>query len=158
MKESGERGKVDRERWESQGRREKRRKRWPGNHWMQCCFSFPCITCLQMFLHFICYISCCCSGTKSCPTLCNPMDCSTPGFSVLYYLQRLHSCSLSQWCHPIISSSVDSFFSHLESFPASGSFLTSKLFTSGDQSTGASASALVLPMNIQSWFLLDWVV
>ena len=98
------------------------------------------------------------SVTQSCPTLCDPMDRIMLGFSVLYYLQRLHSCSLSQWCHPIISSSVDPFFSHLESFPASGSFLMSQLFTSGDQSTGASASAsasaLVLPTNIQNWFLL----
>ena len=88
MKEGRERGKVDRERWESQGREKKEgRKRWPGNHWMQCCLSFPCITCVQTFLHFIWYISCCCSGTKSCPTLCDPMDCSSQGFSVLHYLQ-----------------------------------------------------------------------
>ena len=92
----------------------------------------------------------CCSGTKSCLTLCDPMDCSMPGFSVLHYLQSLHSCSLSRRCHPIISSSVDPFFSHLQSFPASESFPMSQLFISGDQSTGASASALVLTTNIQS--------
>ena len=154
MKEGGERVTVDKERWESQGRREERRKRWPGSHWTQCCFSFPRITCVQMFLHFICCISCCCSGTKSCLTLCDPMDCSMPGFSVLHYLQSLHSCSLSRRCHPIISSSVDPFFSHLQSFPASESFPMSQLFISGDQSTGASASALVLTTNIQSWFPL----
>ena len=60
-----------------------------------------------------------------------------------------NSCSLSQWCHPTISSSVIPFFSHLQSFPASGYFPMSQLFTSGGQSVGASASASVLPMNIQ---------
>ena len=61
---------------------------------------------------------------------------------------------LSQWCHPTISSSVTHFSSCLQSFPASGSFLMSQLFASGDQSTGASASASVLSMNIQGWFPL----
>ena len=64
-----------------------------------------------------------------------------------------NSCPLSRWCHPNISSSVVLFFC-LQSFPASGSFPTSRLFTSGGQSTGASASASVLPMNIQNWFPL----
>ena len=65
-----------------------------------------------------------------------------------------NSCLLSWWCHPTISSSVDPFFSCLQSFPASGSFLTSCLFASGGQSIGASTSASVLPMNIQDWFPL----
>ena len=65
-----------------------------------------------------------------------------------------NSCPLSRWCHPNISSSVVLFFSCLQSFPASGSFPTSRLFTSGGQSIGASASASVLPMNIQNWFPL----
>ena len=65
-----------------------------------------------------------------------------------------NSCPLSQWCHPTISSSVIPFPSCLQSFPASGSFLMSQLFTSGGQSIGASASASVLPMNIQDWFPL----
>ena len=70
-----------------------------------------------------------------------------------------HSCPLSQWCHPTISSSVSPFFSCPQSFPASGSFPTSWLFESGGQSIGASASASVLPMNIQDWFpfMMDWV-
>ena len=63
-------------------------------------------------------------------------------------------CPLSQWCHPAISSSVISFPSHLQSFPASGSFQMSQLFTSGGQSIGASASAPVFPKNIQGWFPL----
>ena len=65
-----------------------------------------------------------------------------------------NSCSLSWWYHPTISSSVVPFSSCLQSFPASGSFLMSQLFTSGGQSTGASTSASVLPMNIQDWFSL----
>ena len=65
-----------------------------------------------------------------------------------------NSCLSRQWCHPAISSFVIPFSSCLQSFPASGSFLMSWLFTSGDPSVGASASASVLPMNIQGWFLL----
>ena len=63
-------------------------------------------------------------------------------------------CALSRWCYPTISSSVVPFSSHLQSFPASGSFLMSQLFTWGGQSIGASASASVLPMNIQDLFPL----
>ena len=62
-----------------------------------------------------------------------------------------NSHPLSQWCHPI---SVTSFFFCPQSFPASGSFLVNWLFTSGGRSIGASASASVLPMNIQGWFPL----
>ena len=65
-------------------------------------------------------------------------------------------CPLSQWCHPIISSSVVPFSSCPQSFPASGSFQMSQLFASGGQSIGVSASASVLPMNIQDWFPLGW--
>ena len=67
-----------------------------------------------------------------------------------------NSCPLGQWCHPIISSSVSPFSSHLQSFPASGSFQMSQLFTLGGQSIGVSASASVLSMNIQDWFPLGW--
>ena len=63
-------------------------------------------------------------------------------------------CPLSQWCHPTISSSVGPFSSCLQSFPASGSFLMSQLFTSGGQSIGVSASASVLPMIS---FRMDWL-
>ena len=65
-----------------------------------------------------------------------------------------NSCPLSQWCHPTISSSVAPFTSCLRSCPASGSFPTSQLFTSGGQSIEVSAWASVLPMNIQDWFPL----
>ena len=60
-----------------------------------------------------------------------------------------NSCPLSQWCRPTISPSVIPFSSHLQSFPASGSFPKSQFFASGDQSIGVSASVSVLPMNIQ---------
>ena len=66
----------------------------------------------------------------------------------------LNSCPLSQWCHPTISSSVIPFPSCLQSFPASRSFPKSQSFTSGGQRIGVSASASVLPMNIQDWFPL----
>ena len=66
-----------------------------------------------------------------------------------------NSCLLSQWCHPAISSSVI-LFSRLQSFPASGAFEMSQVFTSGGQSIGVSASTSVLPMNIQDWSPLEW--
>ena len=66
------------------------------------------------------------------------------------------SCLLSQWCHPTISSSVVPFSSCPQSFPASGSFQMSQLFTSGGQSIGVSASTSVLPMNTQDWSPLGW--
>ena len=67
-----------------------------------------------------------------------------------------NSCPLSQWCHPTISSSVVPFSSCPQSFPASGSFQMSQFFTSGGQSIGVSASASVLPVNIQDRFPLGW--
>ena len=66
------------------------------------------------------------------------------------------SCPLSQWCYLTISSSATRFSFYLQSFPTSGSFPLSWLFTSGGQSIGASASAWVLPMNIQDGFPLGW--
>ena len=71
-----------------------------------------------------------------------------------------NSCPSIQWCHPTISSSVVPLSSHLQSFPASGYFPMSQFFTSGGQSIGVSASASVLPKNIQDWFplgLTDWI-
>ena len=97
------------------------------------------------------YSICCCacsSVAKSCWTLCNPrLPC--PSLSPGVYSD---SCPLSQWCHPTISSSVVPFSFCLQSFLAPGSFPMSPLFTSGGHSIGASASALVLPMNIQGCF------
>ena len=87
------------------------------------------------------------------PTLCDPIDlqhartpCPSPTPRVYS-----NSCPLSRWYHPTISSSVVPFSSHLQSFPAPGSFPMSQLFESGGRSIGVSASASVLPMNIQYW-------
>ena len=103
-----------------------------------------------------------CSVPQSCLTLGDPMDCHTPGCLLLSPGVCSNSCSLSWWYHPTISSSVISFSSCLQSFPASGSFPVSWLFTSGGTSTGASASASVLPRNIQGWFtgagITNWLV
>ena len=82
-----------------------------------------------------------------------PCPSSTPGVYP-------NSCPLCQWCHPTTSSSVIPFSFCPQSFPASGSFQMSQLFTSGGQSIGISASASVPPMSIQDWFPLggtDWI-
>ena len=87
-------------------------------------------------------------------SLSDPMDCSMPGpFPSPTPGVYSNSCPLSQSCRPIISSSVVPFSYHLQSFPVSGSFPVSQFFASGGQSVGASASASVLPMNIQADFL-----
>ena len=95
------------------------------------------------------------SVTLSCPILCDPMDCSPRGFPVHHQLPELaqtHAHRVGdaiQPSHPLSSP----FFCH-QSFQASGSFPLSQLFSSGGQSIGASASASILPMNIQDWFPL----
>ena len=95
------------------------------------------------------------SVAQLCPTICNPIDCSTPGFPIHHHLLEFtQSCPLSQWCHPTMSFSVVPFSSCLQSFLSSRSFQMSQFFTSGGQIIGASASASVLPMNIQDWFPL----
>ena len=87
--------------------------------------------------------------------LWDPMDCSMPGFPVLWSSGVCaNSCPLSWWCSLTISSSVVPFSSCPQSFPASWSFPMSQFFAAGAKSTGASASASVLPNNIQSWFPL----
>ena len=70
-----------------------------------------------------------------------------------------NSCPLSYWCHPAVSSSVIPFSSCPQSFPASGSFQMSQLFTSGGRSIGVSTSTSVIPMNTQDWSLgwTDWI-
>ena len=96
-----------------------------------------------------------------CPTLCDPMDCSTPDFPAHHQLPELalihvHRVSDAiQPSHPVIP-----FSSHIQSFPVSGSFPMSQFFISGGQRIGVSASASVLPMNIQDWFplgLTGWI-
>ena len=93
-------------------------------------------------------------------TLCNPMDCSTPGLPVHHQLPeftQIHVHWVSdaiQSSHPLLSPSPPDFNLSL----ASGYFPMSQVFTSGDQSIGFSTSASVLPMNIQDWFPLDGLV
>ena len=94
------------------------------------------------------------SVTQSCPSLCNPMNCSMPGLPPSP-TPGVHSNSYpsSRWCHPAISSSVVPF-SCPQSLPKSESFPMSQVFAWGGQSIGVSASASVLPVNIQDWFPL----
>ena len=96
------------------------------------------------------------SAAQSCPTLCNPMNCSMPGLPVHNQLPESNSCPSSQWCHPAISSSVIPLSSCPQSLLASGSFPMSQLFAWGGQSIEVSASASVLPMNTQDWSSLGW--
>ena len=113
----------------------------------------------------ICILNVCyCSVSKMSLTLCDPMDLqhtrASLSFTVSWNLLTLMSIESMMpsnhliLCHPF--SSVTSFSSWPKSFPASGSFPVSWLFTSGGQSNGPSASASVLPMTIQNWFPLGW--
>ena len=92
-----------------------------------------------------------CSVTQSCPTLCDPTDCSTPGLPAPHHLLKFAQVHIHcigdaiQPSHPLMPSSP----SALKSFPASGTFPMSQLFASDDQKTGVSASASVLPISIQ---------
>ena len=100
----------------------------------------------------------CCSVAKSSPTLCDPIDCGTPGSFVLHYLLEFaqsHVC----WgddpihpSHPLLSPSHPAFSFSQHLFP--GSFTMSQLFSSGGQNIGTLVSASVLPMNVQGWFPL----
>ena len=97
------------------------------------------------------------SVTQLCPTLCDPMNRSMPGLPVHHQLPE----STQTHVHLLVMPSNHlihyiPFSSHLQSFPASGSFPMSQFFTSGGQSIGVSASASVLPMNIQDWFSSGW--
>ena len=108
-------------------------------------------------------ILCCILLLFSCSVVCNSSRCHGPKHARLpcpSLSPRVcsNSCPLSQRCHPIISSSVAPFSSCLRSFPASGSFPMSWFFPSDGQSIGASASASVLPMNIQGWFPFGWLI
>ena len=101
------------------------------------------------------------SVAQLCLTLCNVsehfavlMDCSTPGLPVHHQLPEITQTHVHRVGDAIQPSHPDPFSSHLQSFPASGSFPKSQFFASGGQSIGVSASASVLPMNIQDWFPL----
>jgi len=97
--------------------------------------------------------------TQSCPTLCNPSECSTPDFAVLHHLPEFAQTHV-HWVSDAIQPShplVTRFSSCPQSLPASGSFPVSHLFVRGGQSIGASASASVLPMNIMDWLPLGLI-
>ena len=99
---------------------------------------------------------CCCSVTKLCLTLCDLVGCNMPGLSAPHYLLEFAQTHL-HWVSDTIQPShplLPPFSSCPQSFPVSGSFSMSQLFTSGGQSIGASTSVLVLPINIQGWFPL----
>ena len=98
---------------------------------------------LLLFSHYVV------STLRSCGLQYTRLPCLSPSPGVCS-----SSYPLSRWCHPTISFSVIPFFSCLQSFPASGSFPVSWLFASGGQSIEASASASILPMNVQGWFPL----
>ena len=107
------------------------------------------ISCLHHYCSLLFITVVHCSVAESCLTLCNPMNCSTPGFPVLHYLPEFAQTHV-HWVSDAIqpSLSVAFFSSCLQSFPASGSIPVSQFFASGGQSIGASASVLL--MNIQS--------
>ena len=104
----------------------------------------------------ICWFICCCSVAKSFPTLCDPMDCSMPGSSVLHWVPEFAQIGVHWFgdavypSHPLLLPSPFAFSLSQHQ----GLFLVSWLFASGSQSIGASASATVFPMNIQDWFPL----
>ena len=118
-----------------------------------------CLPCPRQVLYDICLLSqeshSCCSVAQSCPTLCDLMECSMPGFPVLHHLLELAQTHVRwvsdalQPSHPLSSPCSPAF-----SLSQHQSFLTSWLFSSGGQSIGASALASVLLMNIQDWFPL----
>ena len=93
---------------------------------------------------------------QSCPTLCDPMKCSSPPCPSWTPGVYTNSCALSRQCHSAISSSVVTFSSCPQSFPASGSFQMRQIFTSGGQTIGVSSSTSVLPKNTQYWSPLVW--
>ena len=106
--------------------------------------------------HFHINLKSVCSVAQSCPILCDPMGCSTPGLPVHHQLLEFTQTHVHRVSDAIQPSSVILFSSCFQSFPVSGSFPMSHLFASGGQSIGVSASTSVLPMNIQDWFPLAW--
>ena len=106
----------------------------------------------------ICFVASSCSFAVASNSL-QPIDCSRPGFPVFHYLlefAQTHVHWFGDAIQPTTSSSVVPFSSCPQSFPAIGSFPMSQFFAPGGQSIGVSASASVLPMNIQDWFPLGW--
>ena len=112
--------------------------------------SVQLLSCVQLFQFS--------SVAQSCLTLCDPMNCSTPGLPVHHHLLEFTQTHVpsSQWCHPAISPSVIPFCSCPQSLPASESFPMNQLFAWGGQSFGVSALASFLPKNTQGWSPLEW--
>ena len=112
--------------------------------WFLSIFESPSVTSVQFS-----------SVTQSCPTLCDPMDCSTPGYPVHHQLPELAESQDHR-----VDDAIQPFILCCpllllpSTFPASGSFLVSQFFTSGGQSIGISASVSALPVNIQGLFPL----
>ena len=97
---------------------------------------------------------CVCVQSLSHIRLCDPLDCSMPASSVLHHLPEFAQTHV-HWLSDAIQPSVTSF-SCTKSFPATGSFPMSQLFTPGSQSIGVSGSASISPVNIQDWLPLGW--
>ena len=109
--------------------------------------------CMCVLSHFFSSVA------QSCLTLFDPTDYSTPDFPVHHQIPKLAQTHVHR-CHPTITSSVIPYSSFLQPFPTLGSFPVSQLFPSSGKSIGDSASASVLPMNIQDWFplgLTSWI-
>ena len=106
-------------------------------------FTVQCISSVQSLSHVQPFVTPWTAARQASLSSTNPRTCS-------------NSCPSSRWCHPTISSSVVPLSFCLQFFPASGPFPISQFFISGGQSIGVSASASVLPMNIQDWFPLGW--
>ena len=113
------------------------------------CSCFHTHLSLEHYLYYA-QMRCCYSVAKSCPALCDPIDSSIPVSSFLHYLQefvQIHVHWVSDAIQPSQPLPPPSSYC-LQSFPGSAFFLVSQLFASSGQSTEASASALILPMNI----------
>ena len=95
------------------------------------------------------------SVAQSCPTLCNPMNRSTPGLPVHHHLLEFTQTHV-HWVSDAISSSVVPFSSCPQSLPASESFPMSQLFAWGGQRTGVSTLASFLPKKSQGWSTSEW--
>ena len=134
---------------------------------MHLTITFKAFSLLLQQLIFVCLMCSCVAGGRWCSVQLSHSVESNPYWTHGLQHARLpcpspspgahsNSCPLSQWCHPTILSSIVPF-TCLQSFPASRSFPVSQLFTSSGQRIGASASASVLPMNIQDWFPLGLI-
>ena len=115
-----------------------------------CVCMYVCV-CVCVCVCIYVYMVCCCSVSQSCPTLCDSMYYKTARISCPSLSARIcsHSCALSWWCHPTILSSVAAFSSCPQSFPTSGYFPMSWLFTSGGQTVDGIQSQ----NNRMIWFI-----